>query len=223
MRSINKLRNNNPDNSMNKFFSRRNHVFLLKSGRFHSEPVVIKFYSEPEPLEKIKTESRILNMLQRYQINVPSLILTNLNFIIMEYIPGTPVSELGLNINKGSWIVALAEWMHKIHNIPSKNKKYVFLKGDCNLRNFIYFKNRIYGLDFEEEIYGDPRLDLGEICFFILDVHSKDPGRWEMIKKFITAYENCSGNKISHLEKFINQSFKNAKKRRKLKKDSLEH
>ncbi len=110
--------------------------------------------------------------------------------------------------------------MHKIHTIPSKNKKCVFLKGDCNLRNFIYFKNQIYGLDFEEEIYGDPRLDLGEICFFITDIHSKDPARWQMIKKFIKTYENCSGKKISNLGKFINQSSKNAKKRRKLKKIS---
>ncbi|MBU4535091.1 MAG: hypothetical protein KKF16_04540 [Euryarchaeota archaeon] len=162
-------------------------------------------------------------MLQRYQIKVPYLILTNPNFIIMEYIPGKPVSELVFNRNNGSWIVKLAEWMHQIHTIQSKSNKYVFLKGDCNLRNFIYFKNQIYGLDFEEEIYGDPSLDLGEICFFILDIRSKDPGRWQMIKKFIKTYENCSGKKISNLGKFINQSSKNAKKRRKLKKVSLEH
>ena len=60
------------------------------------------------------------------------------------------------------------------------------------MRNFIYYKNQIYGLDFEEKSFGDPRQDLSEICVFILDNQMNNPDKIFIVQKFLKEYEKVS-------------------------------
>jgi len=104
--------------------------------------------------------------------------------------------------------------MVKLHKITSSEGS--FLKKDCNLKNFIYSNGKIYGLDFEDEKYGDPREDIGELCFFILTSHlSLTHEKIVMYKRFVNAYKKYSGLKLHNIDHFILKSAERARIRRK--------
>ena len=56
----------------------------------------------------------------------------------MEYIEGDLINDLVERLDTGVWIDKLALWFSQLHKI-SKNSN-TLLKGDVNLRNFIYSK-----------------------------------------------------------------------------------
>jgi aminoglycoside phosphotransferase (APT) family kinase protein len=120
---------------------------------------------------------------------------------------------LAEGLDTGEWLDGLALWLSRLHSI--KTDKGSLLKGDANLRNFIYSKGQIYGLDFEEEEYGDPRKDLGNLCFFILtDTPSFRREKYEMTRKLLRSYEKYSGTVQSEMGRFLLQSRAEAKIRR---------
>ncbi len=199
-------------------FSRRNNVFLIKSSDNKTTPFIMKFYSEPNSMLKSNIEYKNLIKLNREGLNVPHVKKNKDHYNIIEYIPGVLVSDLAYRLNKGEWIKKLACWMFKLHSIKlnskqKKNKK-SYLKGDCNLRNFIYYENQIYGLDFEEKLFGDPRQDLSEICVFILDNKVDNPDKIFIALKFLKEYEKLSGQKINDLGHFLRKSIVNSQKRK---------
>lgn len=220
----NRFKENSPGPLIYKFFSRRNHVFLFKSEILKTNESIIKFYSEPHAELKCRIEFENLKTLHNAGIKVPRIKLRNPSYNIMEYIPGVLVSDLAYGLDMGPWIEKLAHHIYQIHSIGNDNGNYkknknndkYFLKGDCNLRNFIYCKNEIYGLDFEENAYGDRRTDIGEICFFLVDNKSPDPKKVIMAQRFLRAYENLSGP-IEDFSYFLKKSALNAKKRRKIR------
>lgn len=199
-------------------FSRRNNVFLIKSCDNKTTPFILKFYSEPHSILKRNIEYENLIKFNREGLNVPQVQKNNSNYNILEYIPGVLVSDLAYSLNKGEWIKKLAYWMFKLHSIKlnsdkDSNKK-SYLKGDCNLRNFIYYKNQIYGLDFEEKSFGDPLQDLSEICVFILDNQMNNPDKIFIVQKFLKEYEKVSSNEIDNLANFLRKSIINSQKRK---------
>ena len=89
------------------------------------------------------------------------------------------------------------------------------MKGDVNLRNFVYSNNRIYGLDFEKLSTGDSRIDLGNMCFFILTNYpSFTREKHIMIRRFLNEYEKCLGRKLEEMGRFLLLSRAEAKRRR---------
>jgi len=167
---------------------------------------------------KSKIEYENLIKLNREGLNVPQVKKNKYHYNIIEYIPGVLVSDLAYSLNKGDWIKKLACWLFKLHSLKlnsnKKNNKKTYLKGDCNLRNFIYHKNQIYGLDFEEKVFGDPREDLSEICVFILDNKMNNPDNIFIVQKFLKEYENISGHEIDDLGHFLRKSIINSQKRK---------
>lgn len=199
-------------------FSRRNNVFLIKSYDNKTTPFILKFYSEPHSMLKRSIEYENLIKFNREGLNVPQVQKNNFNYNIIEYIPGVLVSDLAYSLNKGEWIKKLACWMFKLHsmklNSNQERDKKSYLKGDCNLRNFIYYENQIYGLDFEEKSFGDPRQDLSEICIFILDNKMNNPDKIFIAQKFLKEYEKVSGHEIDNLGNFLRKSIINSQKRK---------
>ncbi len=204
--------------SIHNLFSRRNTVFFIKSEVFNSNSCIVKFYSEPNPELKSYIEYENLRKLNNQGIKVPQIRSSHSGYNVMEYIPGLLISDLAYSFNIGPWIEKLAYWMFQIHSIHEHNHENInnsFLKGDCNLRNFIYYQNEIYGLDFEENSYGDPREDLSEICYFILDNQVNSPEKIFMAQRFLKSYEKFSGQKINNLDYFLRKSSLSAEKRKK--------
>ncbi|MEM0046826.1 MAG: hypothetical protein QW039_05295 [Fervidicoccaceae archaeon] len=119
-----------------RLFSRKNLVFL----ETEDKPVVRKIFNNEKSLFR---ELIILNFL-RDRIEVPKVISTRIEKkeIFLEYIEGTPFSDLSIK-EFFSAVHLVVGWLRRLHSIGIE-------KGDCNPRNFILNKGKIYGLDFEE-------------------------------------------------------------------------
>lgn len=122
------------------FFSRKNKVTLET---FRGEQAVKKrFFSE-------KSMHRELNVLAYLEsaglrIEAPKILSVEQekNTIYLEYIPGRLLSDFAPEIflDKLSEVV---DWLRKLHLIG-------LAKGDNNPRNFLIYREKVYGLDFEE-------------------------------------------------------------------------
>ncbi|MCC7571986.1 MAG: hypothetical protein KO464_01190, partial [Candidatus Methanofastidiosum sp.] len=88
--------------------------------------------------------------------------------IFMEYIQGETLMDIiNSNLaNKEKFLDSLSSFFSKIHEIKKGNLS--LLRGDLSIKNFIY-KNRIYGLDFEESTYGNNLKDIGGTIAQIID------------------------------------------------------
>lgn len=97
--------------------------------------------------------------------------------------------------------VSLGRWLRSFHQkmTPPAVKERVFLRGDCNLNNFLADKDgRIWGLDFEEACFGSPEADVGELCFAIIVKYADDPASaLTYLNEFLQGYAlPFSGEKI---------------------------
>lgn len=219
-----------------KFKSKRNNVYKVKvSNNSENEIAIMQNYeANDENIKKERGESKIaimkkynfdsmailereytnIKMLQKFGIFIPEIIYKNHDSLFLEYIPGELIGDLVEKQIIGDWIDKFALWMANFHNISSKTGN--LLKMDVNLRNFIYSNGQVYGLDFEEIGFGDARIDLGNICFFILTNKPSFTKEKHMImRRFLKSYEKHSGLKLKEMDKYLLQSKKEAKIRRK--------
>jgi len=196
------------------FPSHQNNVYKVEvSIKGEKTLAVIKVYNESLGVLPKLTESKNLLKLRKKGITVPRILKKTEDALFLNFIPGTLVNDLVEKLDLGEWIEKLAEWMARLHQI--KKSESSFLKSDLNLRNFILSNGEIYGLDFEETQYGDPREDLGDICYFLLTNYP--PITFEkniMISRFLKAYEEISDQKIQDISIFILKSVKKAQIRR---------
>lgn len=175
-----------------------------------SDFFIMKKYSDKELMEK---EYKNIKMLENMSIPVPAIAFKTHESLFLEYIQGRLVGDLVEREDQGDWIDQLALWMAKLHKIKYKDES--LLKIDVNLRNFIYSGNKIYGLDFEEFGYGDPRRDLANICFFILTNRpSFTAAKHRIMRRFLESYERYSGIKLAKMGKYLCLSKKESKIRR---------
>jgi len=193
---------------LKKLESKRNDVYAIK---YKNKEFILKIYKN-ENCRII--EERNLKKLKKHGLNVPKIISSHKNILIMEFINGKTIGEeIYTHTN---WVEDLAKWLSKLHNIKYNGKS--ILKGDCNLKNFIFTKKGIYGIDFEDSFYGDPIHDLGEICFFIIDSTStlKRESKQRIVEKFIQKYQKYSqkGIDTKKLKRAMERAKEKAKKRR---------
>ncbi len=150
-----------------KFKSKKNNVSLLEfcSSSYHLK-FISKEYSNQDALLR---ELTVLYTLMREGVNVPSIYGYKDYFLYMEYIEGHTLMYL---LEKNMWsdnvTDALVKWFCGFYNIKRLQSDKLLIKGDCNLKNFIYDGSKIYGIDFEESQYGNAEQDIGELCSHIL-------------------------------------------------------
>lgn len=194
--------------------SKRNKVYTVRIQKSDSDMLaVMKIYSGIRKEEKCTREYENLLFLQSHALDVPRVIHREADRLFLQYIPGSTVGELVDSLDTGPWIEKLALWMTTLHKI--RNCQGAFLKSDCNLRNFIFYNNKIYGIDFEETSWGDPRTDLADICFFILtNVPSFTPEKKMIMRKFLSVYECYSGQELKEMGAFLWASSRRAWERR---------
>ncbi|MFA5523769.1 MAG: hypothetical protein WDA24_05365 [Tissierellales bacterium] len=195
--------------------SKRNQVYkVMLQVNLNSKLAILKKYS-PNNLKFLDIEYKNIHMLKELGILVPEIIHKDKDSLIMEYVEGELVVDLVERLDNGDWIDKLALWLSELHKNSKENGS--LLKKDVNLRNFIYRDGQIYGLDFEEIDYGDLRLDLGNICFFIL---TNEPAfkkeKHIMMKHFLKSYERYSKKEIKDIDSFLFLAKIEAEKRRKV-------
>lgn len=210
---------------LEEFKSFKNQVFKVKTSS--NNYYVLKIYQNDLNSYNLLTEAVNLKKLVFKCVNVPEVFYKSspndpVDYLLLEYVPGITISHL---LEELDWdrddrinefkqcLASLGEWMASLHEIKGNNGS--FLKGDCNLRNFIWNGKVICGLDFEESSFGDPCEDLGEICFFLLtNSPPLTPLRLEMVDWFLESYAESSEAKIRNISDFIARSAKKAYKRR---------
>lgn len=198
---------------LGRFHSKRNGVYLVRlceeaGGRL----AVLKEYGIVGQ-ELAEREYDNILKLKAAGMSVPEIIYKGSGIMLLEHIKGELVSDLVEKLDTGEWIDGLALWLSKLHSI--REGKACLLKGDINLRNFIYCSGQIYGLDFESTACGDPRTDLGNLCFFILtNTPAFKAEKRIMIRRLLDSYEKYSGTKPEAMGRYLLQSRAEAKIRR---------
>lgn len=165
--------------------SKRNHVYLIQSG---TESFIVKVHKTSE---KSYLESENVKLLRDKGVRVPRILGVSENILIEEFIEGKTIGDL-ISRADTTWTESLGKWFSEIHSIKKQSK--TLLKGDCNLKNFIFTEKEIFGVDFEYIHYGNPYDDLGKLCFFIMDSNSQMSmnDKKHLIKRFLSAYEDHS-------------------------------
>ncbi|PKL72815.1 MAG: hypothetical protein CVV29_06755 [Methanobacteriales archaeon HGW-Methanobacteriales-2] len=211
---------------LEKFKSFKNQAYKVKtaSNNFY----VLKIYNKDSKKSNSFVEAINLKKLEFKGVKVPKVLYRSSpddseDYLLLEYVPGVTISHLleeqnghgdhCIDIEFKKYLKDLGCWVASLHGIQDNTGS--FLKGDCNLRNFIWTGSEICGLDFEETKIGDPREDLGEICFFLL---TNSPPltslRLEMVDWFLKSYEKSSETKIRNISDFIAKSAREAYRRR---------
>jgi tRNA A-37 threonylcarbamoyl transferase component Bud32 len=133
-----------------RFPSKRNEV-CLEGGR------IVKRYRKRETCLR---EAQALQLLYRSGLLVPALLGQDEYGLTLEYIPGETYADLTEDM---TWAQAeaLSRWLAKYHEITG------CLRGDVNLRNFLWTNGRCVGVDFEDPSTPGPReVDLGRVLAF---------------------------------------------------------
>ncbi len=146
-----------------KFISKRNRVFLCSvRGKINAGQAILKQYESGNP----EWEYEILKMLSEHGLNVPRPYFFDRKYLIMDYIPGVLLCDLVEAVDM-SWIEEIVEWFIAFHSIMRQEGN-SYLKNDVNLRNFIFFNDEFYGIDFETISFGHPARDIGALAAYIL-------------------------------------------------------
>lgn len=176
-----------------RMFSKRNQIYLVKLiGNFFPGILVLK----KGDVLSIRQEARILYSLRQKGIKVPKVYLVAGEFLLLEYIEGKNccdlINDFQQTTNVCLVLQGLAAWLVGLHNLNTTEGK-CLLKGDCNLRNFLWNGEEVYGIDFEEEIQGCPWDDVGEVCSFILNTQPAfTPTKFYLMQRFLEYYREFS-------------------------------
>jgi tRNA A-37 threonylcarbamoyl transferase component Bud32 len=178
-------------NSFRQLKSKKNTVAFMI---LNYKPVVIKSYF-PGFIKNMEIEYKILTKASKGLKNsIPTIHNFDMenNFIILNYINGNNLCDIINNENisldeKSKIIIFLAEWFKNFHTFFKKSKNYL-IRGDSNLRNFIY-NNNIIGFDFEEVRIGKPEEDIAELCSSVLTTNPMFVKyKFQLCKTFIKSY-----------------------------------
>ena len=146
------------------FHSRRNQVRLV---RRRGELVIRKEYRDEETL---LTEQRTLLLLHSRGVDsIPRVLWRKGRCLYLNYLPGENYAELAdaaetdAQIPLSAAMKALCDWIARYHAMTG------CLRGDVNLRNFLYDGMICRSVDFEEPLISGPvEEDLGPILAFLL-------------------------------------------------------
>lgn len=150
------------------YFSRRNRVFRaeLSQGDRGVQCLVIK--EHPTAAAAQREYSNLLQ-LAAAGVAVPAPLGLEGRRLYLQHLEGMLLADILEKelVPAELWSKALACWYARLHARTASGGE-VLLKGDNNLRNFIFSAGEFYGLDFEALCRGDPAADIGQLCAFIL-------------------------------------------------------
>ncbi len=205
-----------------KMFSRRNQVYLLNTVAGGNRPV--KYLAKVGIESRAAKESARLRELKALGINVPTVVWSNQQIIVMEYIDGILLADLMENkelMMQKQWLKHLVVWLAGLHSIQNVEQK-VFCVPDLNLRNFIYTGRGIVGIDYEKTVWDRPERDLGGILAFILNSNPMfTPEKYEVIYQLLLMYREIREINLDMVEEYFFIEMEKAAKRRKKQREYL--
>lgn len=182
------------------FRSRKNRVFRAS---VDGKDCVVKVFREGLA-DRAEHEYRILERCHGSGVPVPRPLALLEGAILMEHVPGVPVSMLFDDLVEASGrelsqalvdlAVSLATWLHSFHSCLSFEKT----RGDAILRNFLMTDRGVVGLDFEEAACEDTLVDLGVLCASALASDPPFTGvKLAFAGRLVDSYQGSVGRDIS--------------------------
>ncbi|MFX1563573.1 MAG: hypothetical protein ACFFDP_09745 [Promethearchaeota archaeon] len=172
----------------NRLQSRRNKVFHI-TGVIPEKEITYDFVAKWYQQTGIALESNVLLDAYNNKIPVPHVIGTTADVLLMDFIEGINFCDLITEDPSPQYGFLLGEWFATYHTAFSRTRNRVLLKGDARIRNFIFKKPFLFGVDFEECVVGSFLIDLAVACGSILDT---DPiftkQKLELCRGFLSAY-----------------------------------
>lgn len=159
------------------FIVKKNDVIWIKTydHQGQKKDIVVKQYKQSN--WSCNKEADILTSLREEGLAVPTVYFKSNNLIIMEYIQGEVLLDTILRQENDSAdtlrgysntiVWELTQWLSDFYRAMKKWSKKDYIKGDMNLRNFIY-GDKLYGIDFENSRTGNREKDIGRLSAFIL-------------------------------------------------------
>ena len=133
-----------------RFTSKKNKVTL-------EDGIIVKRHQNHDALLR---EASILEHLYQGGLAVPVILGLTEDALRLEYVEGPTYVDLVDTLTLAQ-AGALGDWLAKYHRLTR------CLRGDCNLRNFLWSKGRCVGVDFEDELeQGEEETDMGKILAF---------------------------------------------------------
>lgn len=166
------------------FPSKKNRVFLVNlASDGHSRPAVLKVHPFPGPA--LRRERGLLEEAERQGLAVPRLLDHTESSLLLEFIAGETLCDLVNRELDPRPLEELARWLADFHRrFPG------LVRGDSQLKNFIWHRSRVFGIDFEECSQGQYVEDVAGICSSILDTNPMfTPAKFELTRTFLTMYE----------------------------------
>ncbi len=175
-----------------KLYSRKNQVYK-ENGR-----VIKRFEDEIA----YKREREMVALLKNADVAVPQMIKAANNTIIYEWIDGVTYHTL-VDCFEQKHARALIYWLECYYSATN------ILRGDVNLRNFIYCEeaDKCYGVDFEDECFaGNKETDFGRIIAFAAtyDAPFTDTKR-HCAKLLLKGFEESNADSEKIKNSFINE------------------
>jgi thiamine kinase-like enzyme len=167
----------------NRLKSRKNIVLHLKiiSKEQESVDLVAKMFVAG----LYNTELSILESSWKQGLAVPEVIEAQNGVILMSFIPGETLVDRINSTFDPHLIDLLAQWYYNYHSVHKQ------IKGDPRLRNFIYYENALYGVDFEESCPGPWILDIAGVSASLLDTNPIFDSRkralsWHLLDSYLS-------------------------------------
>lgn len=197
-----------------RFESRRNEVYLIKD-KMNNE-YVMKIFKNSDDMEN---ELKMLIISDNKNLDVPRVIYSYEDTIIMEYIKGSTLLQIyekyeKRNLKAEEIIEKLYIWLANFYDLFRSNRQVII--GDVNFKNFI-LSDKFYGIDFEKCGYGKIEQDVGRLCAFAL-TYTPEFTDWK-IKFSRTLYDCFMINmmldsdkiKLAMIEKFSQRGIESEK------------
>ena len=154
---------------MTEFKSKRNRVY-------RSEDKVYKQFSDAAAA---RAEAEFLNMLSKKNVPAPALLRREGHVLVMEYIDGVTLPDLLCGTDEQAWpqIAALITGWLQIFYDAVCHTDTGEIRGDVNGRNFLFKAGKVWGVDFEEHIYGARETDAGRLLAYTATYDIQDETR----------------------------------------------
>lgn len=122
----------------------------------------------------MKRETDNLNLLKKFDVNVPDILSIENNTVELEDLGDLTLLdwyeqvEIENSYNYKDIIIKLCAWLKEFYEVTFNYYKKSMVLSDVNFRNFIIKNGEIYGIDFELSCEGKIESDLGKIVAYAI-------------------------------------------------------
>jgi aminoglycoside phosphotransferase (APT) family kinase protein len=166
--------------------SKRNRVWVIETD---VRPVVLKRSLSMRG----EHEFEMLSKARGNGLNVPLPLYRSGEYMVIEYIAGERCDSLINHMFSNEAAEELARWLAGFHQCFSKDGRCMIMV-DAELSNFVMSDGRLFGLDFEDVVAGEPLEDLGCLISSILGSEPLfTPIKFDLCKRLLETYEAETG------------------------------